>query len=82
VSSYTVIAVAVIIAILVICIVKPLRGIIYFLVNTVIGTAVIFIVNTAFPNIAVGVNPFTVFTSGVLGIPGTAMIYILKNLIC
>lgn len=75
-------AAAVIVAVIVMCLVKPLRGVLHFLINFALGTAAMFIVNAAFPKIAVGINPFTAFASGILGLPGTAMVYILKNLIC
>lgn len=75
-------AAAVIVAVIAMCLVKPLRGVLHFLLNFILGTAAMFVVNTAFPKIAVGINPFTAFASGVLGFPGTVMVYILKNLIC
>lgn len=75
-------AAVVIAAALAMCFAKPLRGVLRFLLNFAFGTAVMFVVNTAFPKIAVGINPFTAFSSGVLGFPGTVMVYILKNLIC
>lgn len=61
---------------------KPMRRILVFLLNAASLTAVMLGVNAAFPHIAVGINPFTVFVSGLLGLPGTATVYILKNLIC
>ena len=50
-----------------------------FVVRAVIGTALIFFVNQFLNargiDIRVGMNPVTVVTSGVLGIPGVALLY-------
>lgn len=53
--------------------------VINFLVRAVVGMGLIFFVNQFldFRNIpvSVGINPITFLTSGMLGIPGVAMLY-------
>lgn len=50
-----------------------------FIVRSIIGVAVIFCVNQLLDYrnvpVSVGVNPITFLTSGMLGIPGVAMLY-------
>lgn len=50
-----------------------------FLVRAIVGIAVIFFVNQLLVSrgisIRVGMNPITFLTSGVLGIPGVALLY-------
>ena len=43
--------------------------------NIVIGTMIIYIVNTLVPGLQVGINPVTVCGIGLLGGPGVIMIY-------
>lgn len=53
--------------------------IVNFLVRAIVGVAVIFFVNQVLVSrgitIRVGMNPVTFLTSGVLGIPGVALLY-------
>ena len=58
---------------------KGIEIIINFIVRAVLGAAVIFFVNQFLDSqkipIAVGLNPFTVLTGGILGLPGVALLY-------
>lgn len=61
-------------------ILSPSKIFIKFLVNSLIGAAVVIIINLVgerfgfyFP-----VNPFTAITVGVLGVPGVILIFVLK----
>ena len=53
---------------------KGIEIIINFIVRAVLGAAVIFFVNQFLDSqkipVAVGLNPFTVLTGGILGLPG------------
>lgn len=82
-NIHTVVTVIVsVLAVTAACAVKSFGKIAKFVLGTFSAVAVMFAVNTLFPDFSVGINPFTVFTSAVLGLPGTVMVYILKNLIC
>ena len=58
---------------------KGIEIIINFIVRAFLGSAVIFFVNQFLDSqkipIAVGLNPFTVLTGGILGLPGVALLY-------
>lgn len=58
---------------------KGIEIIINFIVRAVLGAAVIFFVNQFLDSqkipVAVGLNPFTVLTGGILGLPGVALLY-------
>lgn len=58
---------------------KKAEWIMTFLFRAVVGTLVIYFVNMALTSysipIAIGINPVTVLTAGVLGIPGIAALY-------
>ena len=50
-----------------------------FIVRAIIGCAMIFFVNECLGaqgiTLQVGLNPWTVLTSGILGLPGVALLY-------
>ena len=50
-----------------------------FIVRAIIGCAMIFFVNEFLNaqgiSVQVGLNPWTVLTSGILGLPGVALLY-------
>lgn len=58
---------------------KKKEWIINFIFRSVIGTVAIFFLNGFLVSqglsIAIGINPITVLTSGVLGLPGLIMLY-------
>ena len=55
------------------------EGIINFGLRSIIGVIAIYFINTALAgrgiSLGVGVNIYTVLTSGILGIPGVAALY-------
>lgn len=58
---------------------KLIRAAVNFFVRNVIGIALIFFVNEFLSlqgiSVSVGMNPGTVLTSGILGVPGVALLY-------
>lgn len=58
---------------------KGIEIVVNFIVRAVLGTAVIFFVNQFLDSqkipVAVGVNLITFLTSGILGLPGVALLY-------
>lgn len=50
-----------------------------FIIRAIVGMALIFFVNEFLGSqgiaVRVGMNPWTVLTSGILGIPGVALLY-------
>lgn len=58
---------------------KKKEWIINFIFRTIIGTLAIFFINGFLESrgisIAIGVNPITILTSGILGFPGLIMLY-------
>ena len=58
---------------------KLIRAAVNFFVRSVIGIALIFFVNEFLSlqgiPVSVGMNPGTVLTSGILGVPGVARLY-------
>ena len=58
---------------------KGVRIIVNFFVRVVVGIALVFFVNEFMPlqgvPVQVGINPITVLTSGILGVPGVALLY-------
>lgn len=50
-----------------------------FILRAVMGTVAIFLVNSVLESkglsVGIGINPFTVLTSGILGFPGIAVLY-------
>lgn len=58
---------------------KGTEIVVNFIVRAVLGTAVIFFVNQFLDSqkipVAVGVNLITFLTSGILGLPGVALLY-------
>ena len=58
---------------------KGVRIIVNFFVRVVVGIALVFFVNEFMSlqvvPVQVGINPITVLTSGILGVPGVALLY-------
>lgn len=58
---------------------KGVRIIVNFFVRVVVGIALVFFVNEFMSLqgvlVQVGINPITVLTSGILGVPGVALLY-------
>ena len=58
---------------------KLIRAAVNFFVRSVTGIALIFFVNEFLSlqgiSVSVGMNPGTVLTSGILGVPGVALLY-------
>ena len=58
---------------------KGTEIIVNFIVRAVLGAAVIFFVNQFLESqkipVAVGLNPLTLLTGGILGIPGVALLF-------
>ena len=57
---------------------KPLLWVMRLVLNSGVGLLLLFLANSFIPKYSVGLNPFTVLTSGFLGIPGIGLLYILK----
>ena len=59
---------------------RPLRLLFKLLINSVIGLILLLLLNFigGFFNIAIGINLFTVLLSGLLGLPGIALMLILQ----
>ena len=62
---------------------KPLKGLMHLAVRSAIGCGVLVVFNllTGITHISLGVNLITAFITGVLGVPGLAMMIILKQMI-
>ncbi len=58
---------------------KGVRIVVNFFVRMVLGIALIFFVNEFLSSqdvsVQVGINPVTILTSGILGVPGVALLY-------
>ena len=58
---------------------KGVRIIVNFFVRVVVGIALVFFINEFMSlqevPVQVGINPITVLTSGILGVPGVALLY-------
>lgn len=58
---------------------KGVRAAVNILVRMIVGIAMIFLINqfldTRGIEAQVGMNPVTVLTSGILGVPGVALLY-------
>lgn len=61
----------------------PMKRIIKLITNTIIGAVIIFIINLIGSNFgfSIGLNLFTSIFVGILGIPGAAVLIILKLLL-
>lgn len=59
---------------------RPLRLLFKLLINSVIGLVLLLLLNFVggFFNISIGINLFTVLLSGLLGLPGIALMLILQ----
>lgn len=49
--------------------------------RVVIGAIIIYSINEVLPQYAIGINAMTIGCSGVLGIPGVVMVYILGGIV-
>ena len=60
---------------------KGMRIAVNIFVRMVLGIAIIFFVNEFLSSqdisVQVGINPITILTSGILGIPGVALLYVI-----
>ncbi len=58
---------------------RKVEWLVNFVLRAVMGTVGIYAINYMLAarqfHVAVGINPFTVLTSGILGFPGVAMLY-------
>lgn len=58
---------------------KGVRIMVNFFVRIIVGIALAFFVNEFLSSqgisVQVGINPITVLTSGILGVPGVALLY-------
>lgn len=58
---------------------KGVRIMVNFFVRIIVGIALVFFVNEFLSSqgisVQVGINPITVLTSGILGVPGVALLY-------
>lgn len=58
---------------------KGVRIMVNFFVRIIVGIALVFFVNEFMSSqgisVQVGINPITVLTSGILGVPGVALLY-------
>lgn len=61
----------------------PLKTILKFILNSVVGGIMIFIINLigGFWNFHIGLNIFTSIIVGILGVPGTILVIMIKLLI-
>ncbi len=59
---------------------RPLRLLFKLLINSVVGLVLLLLLNFVggFFNISIGINLFTVLLSGLLGLPGIALMLILQ----
>lgn len=58
---------------------KGVRIMVNFFMRIIVGIALVFFVNEFLSSqgisVQVGINPITVLTSGILGVPGVALLY-------
>ena len=58
---------------------RKMEWLLNILMRSILGTIAIYFINRGLAsigiNLGVGINPFTVLTSGILGLPGLAVIY-------
>lgn len=58
---------------------KGIRIAVNFFVRIIVGIALVFFINEFLSSqgisVQVGINPITVLTSGILGVPGVALLY-------
>ena len=58
---------------------RKVEWLVNFILRAVMGTVGIYCINYVLAmkqiSVAVGINPFTIFTSGILGFPGIAVLY-------
>ena len=76
----------VIIAFILVCLVMLFwslwkRQVVTIIIKVVAGMGIIWVVNLILPTIAIGMNWITVGVTGILGIPGIIMLYIIQGLL-
>ncbi len=49
--------------------------------NIVVGVVIIYIINMIYPDIKIGINPITITSVGMMGIPGITMLYISRMIL-
>ena len=61
----------------------PLRKILKLILNSIIGAVLIYIINIVGSNFNfhIGLNWWTIVCSGILGVPGVVLIFVLKILL-
>lgn len=57
------------------------RQVLTIIIKVIIGMAIIWGVNLLIPSRAIGINGITAGISGILGIPGIVMLYIIQGLL-
>lgn len=75
----------VIIAFILVCVVMLFwslwkRQVLTIIIKVIIGMAIIWGVNWLLPSRAIGINAITAGISGILGIPGIVMLYVIQGL--
>lgn len=63
---------------------KPLKFMLRIVFNTLIGGVILILINTigAEWGILMGVNPVTAAITGILGVPGIILLFVLKYIFC
>jgi len=57
------------------------RQVLTIIIKMIIGMATIGVVNLILPTMAIGINGVTVGVTGILGIPGIIMLYVIEGLL-
>ena len=57
------------------------RQLVTIIIKMIMGMAIIGAVNLILPTIAIGINGLTVGVTGILGIPGIIMLYVIHSLL-
>jgi len=57
------------------------RQLLTIIIKMIIGMAAIGVINLILPTIAIGINGVTVGVTGILGIPGIIMLYVIQGLL-
>lgn len=60
--------------------IKPMKVIFRILLNCIFGAVMLWCINFVggFFGIQMGINPFTAAVAGIMGIPGLALLYVIK----
>ncbi len=63
---------------------KPLKVMLRLAVNTLVGGIILILMNTlgASWGVLMGVNPVTAAITGILGVPGLILLFVLKLIFC